>query len=220
MRVTGVTRRTTSLAFVATLLSASFAAAAAGGVGQRHGSESGATFRVLLRGPGHGTVTSKPRGIACGSVCSRRFEEGATVVLRAAPREGSRFRSWSGDCVGKSSLCRLVVRGSQTVKATFRRRGPFEDVGQVVNTRPVLNVTRAGPAGRVASSPSGIDCPPVQKCSQRFDRGDRVTLRAVAPDGFTFVGWSGLLVDCLGRRPLCSVRMNATTDVTATFTRS
>ena len=178
---------------------------------------SAATFRVILRGAGNGAVTSMPRGLDCQATCSARFAENTTVILRALPRKGSRFQGWSGACVGRSALCILVARGTQTVSATFARKGgPFEDVSQVVTTRPVLNVTRAGPAGRIVSSPAGIDCPPVATCSRPFDRGHRVTLTAMAPKGAALVRWDGLLVNCPGKSS-CSVTMNATTDVTATF---
>jgi hypothetical protein len=204
-------RSTLGLTFAALL------ALAGHGAAQTPGLAGKAVFRVGSSGPGHGSVTSVPPGIDCPSLCTGRFPAGATVVLVATPRATSRFAGWSGGCVGLSSWCILTAERNASVAAWFvRESGSFEEVGSVFVTRPVLNVTRAGAAGEIRSSPAGIECPPVGGCSSRFDRGERVTLRAIPPQGYVFVRWSGLLVSCSGSGP-CSLRLNTTTDVTATF---
>jgi len=48
---------------------------------------------------------------------------------------------------------------------------------------------RLSPAGRVTSSPFGIDCPP--NCSAPFSFGQTVTLTAHPDDGHVLLGWSG-----------------------------
>lgn len=52
------------------------------------------TVRVFLNGPGAGTVTSAPAGIACPGVCVASFPAGTTVTLTAAAGTGSRFGGW------------------------------------------------------------------------------------------------------------------------------
>jgi hypothetical protein len=78
-----------------------------------------------------------------------------------------------------------------------------------------LTVTVAGTgAGKVTSSPSGINCPGT--CSVNFGTGTAVTLTPAAGSGSTFAGWSGA---CTGTAA-CSVTMTAAKAVTATFNLS
>ena len=55
------------------------------------------TLEVSKTGPGSGTVTSSPSGIACGAACSAAFLAGSSVLLAAKPSFGSEFGGWSGD---------------------------------------------------------------------------------------------------------------------------
>ncbi|HET7555575.1 MAG TPA: PASTA domain-containing protein [Gaiellaceae bacterium] len=73
---------------------------------------------VAKAGAGAGTVTSSPAGIQCGSTCSARFADGATVTLTAVPSGASRFAGWSGDCSG-TGACVLSGSASHSVTATF-----------------------------------------------------------------------------------------------------
>ena len=75
-----------------------------------------------------------------------------------------------------------------------------------------LNLTTAGNgAGRVTSSPAGIDC--TSSCSAQFDDPQSVTLTATPNAGQIFAGWSGA---CTGTET-CTVPMLGDRDVTATF---
>jgi len=77
-----------------------------------------------------------------------------------------------------------------------------------------LNVTRNGTgAGTITSAPSGINCGAT--CSAAFTSGTVVTLTATQASGSTFSGWSGACINITGS---CSVTMNETQGVTATFT--
>jgi YVTN family beta-propeller protein len=77
-----------------------------------------------------------------------------------------------------------------------------------------LNVTRNGTgAGTITSAPSGINCGAT--CSAAFTSGTVVTLTATQAAGSTFSGWSGACINITGS---CSVTMNETQGVTATFT--
>ena len=75
-----------------------------------------------------------------------------------------------------------------------------------------LSVTGArNGGGSVTSNPPGINCG--SSCSASFSAGSSVSLTATPASGFVFTGWSGA---CSGTGS-CSVAMNATTSVTATF---
>src|SRR3982750_2745245 len=51
-------------------------------------------------------------------------------------------------------------------------------------------------AGNVQSAPNGIACG--HDCSEAFADGTRITLSATPENGYTFSGWSGSGVDCVG----------------------
>jgi hypothetical protein len=93
---------------------------------------------------------------------------------------------------------RLVRGGRRTV--TF---DPF-----------ALTVAKTGDgAGTVTSVPAGIDCGAT--CTASFDRSSNVMLTASSASGSRFDGWSG---DCTDTGILCTVNLNKTKRVTATFT--
>jgi phospholipase C len=83
-------------------------------------------------------------------------------------------------------------------------------------TQPVpdqLTVALAGGGkGTVSSAPAGINCGTT--CSATFANGTSVTLTAAPGPGVTFGGWGGA---CSGTTLTCSVAVNATTSVSATF---
>ena len=75
---------------------------------------------VTLAGPGSGSVTSNPPGIACSQSCSGSFPDGTAVTLTAAPdtQDGSVFSSWNGSCSGNGS-CTFTANGTVSVGAVF-----------------------------------------------------------------------------------------------------
>jgi endo-1,4-beta-xylanase len=78
---------------------------------------------------------------------------------------------------------------------------------------PRLTVTKAGfGAGRVTSTPAGIDCGTL--CSVVYDEGATVTLTATASGRASFTGWSGA---CTGTDATCVVSMSGPRAVSATF---
>lgn len=78
-------------------------------------------------------------------------------------------------------------------------------------TRYTLGVQRDG-AGEVQSQPAGIACG--EDCSEIYDLGSVVRLRAIPASGQRFLGWSG---DCTGGLPDCTVVMNAPRSALARF---
>ena len=74
-----------------------------------------------------------------------------------------------------------------------------------------LTVTKQGP-GAVTSTPGGINCG--SDCSESYAPGTVVMLTATPNKNRVFQGWGGA---CTGTATTCSVTMNATKTVTATF---
>ena len=77
-------------------------------------------------------------------------------------------------------------------------------------TSYTLSVTKAGTANGTVTCSSSAGT----SCSGPFPGGTVVTLTAVPDSGATFAGWSG---GCTGSSATCSVTMNASRSVTATF---
>jgi subtilisin family serine protease len=91
---------------------------------------------VAKRGPGGGTISSRPAGIDCGARCAADFANATAVTLDARPAAGSRFRSWSGACTG-TGTCRVTLDAAKNVTATFA------DVGRPT-ARPLSGRVRRG----------------------------------------------------------------------------
>jgi uncharacterized repeat protein (TIGR02543 family) len=156
---------------------------------------------VTVEGDAKGTVTSSPAGIDCGSDCTETYASGTGVTLTAHPEGSAAFAGWSGACTGSAPTCTLTMDRSRSVTATF-------------TTKPVLTVSKAGNGqGTVMSTPAGIDCG--TDCNEPYDRGTNVTLKADPNPNSTFEGWSGA---CGGTSLTCSVTMDGSKSVTATFT--
>jgi len=156
---------------------------------------------VTLEGDGAGTVTSSPAGIDCGSDCTETYDLGTGVTLTAEPKGDAAFAGWSGACTGTSTTCTLTMDGPKSVTATF-------------TNKPVLTVSKLGNGtGTVTSSPVGINCG--TDCNEPYAQGTSVTLTATPDSDSTFGGWTGA---CGGSNLTCSVTMDASKSVTATFT--
>lgn len=68
---------------------------------------------------GDGTVTGAPAGIACGSTCTAEYPWGTSVTLTAAPGGKANFIGWGDGCSGSAETCKLTLKASATVSATF-----------------------------------------------------------------------------------------------------
>ena len=73
----------------------------------------------------------------------------------------------------------------------------------------------AADGGTVTSSPSGVSCPPT--CSAAFGSGTKLTLTETPASGWIFQGWGGA---CSGSASTCTLDINSTENVSATFTDS
>jgi len=110
---------------------------------------------VSTAGAGAGTVTSAPAGIDCGSTCSARFANEATVTLTANPAPGSVFTGWSGGgCAGTRIATNAFLDAQRRRKVI--RITPLPD-GDV--TPNVASGLTANPApGSVFTGWAGGDC--------------------------------------------------------------
>jgi uncharacterized delta-60 repeat protein len=86
-----------------------------------------ATFDVVMNklsvakgGKGHGTITSSPTGIRCGSTCARAYAYGTAVTLVARPAKGSVFKGWSGACSTARKTCGLTMNRARSARALFQ----------------------------------------------------------------------------------------------------
>jgi hypothetical protein len=119
----------------------------------------------------------------------------------------------------------MRVRGSLAVRRRFGRPAfrsaiallcvggavaAFPSSVQAVND-PSVVVTLNG-SGRVVSSPSGIDCPPL--CTRTFAQATTVTLTATSKDS-TFIRWGEVCAN--SPKNTCTVTLDGDRDVEATF---
>ena len=159
--------------------------------------------RVVLAGTGaaNGRVTSTPAGIACPPTCAAVFTNGVTITLTSelvGPE--TVFQGWDGLCTGTGN-CQIALNGRQSVVATY-----------TLNQYP-LTITKTGAgAGRVTSTPVGLNCGAT--CTALFDFGLEVALYPTAEAGFAFRGWGGA---CSGLAVPCMVTIEANNAVTAQF---
>jgi uncharacterized repeat protein (TIGR02543 family) len=125
------------------------------------------------------------------------------VRLTAQAATGSRIAGWSGACSGTDAFCDVSLAAASTVNIEFELE------------RYTVNVQRAGTApngGTIASMPSGISCGTV--CSEDYNYGTTIVLRAQARTGFEFDNWSG---DCSGASASCTITVDQNKNVTANF---
>ena len=120
--------------------------AGCGGSGSSDSATSTFDLAVALDGPGTGTVSSQPSGIACGTDCSESYAANTLVTLSASRAAGSVFAGWSGACSGTGS-CEVLMDAARSVTATFVEY--VVDCSASASYAPPLPITvpsSAGPA--------------------------------------------------------------------------
>jgi uncharacterized repeat protein (TIGR02543 family) len=152
---------------------------------------------------GSGRVTGN--GITChgpGS-CTENEPKNSSVTLHAEPDDGYMFTGWTapGDCVGAGDTCNLTMDTARSVTATF---APAVNLGVTVSG----NGNVSGGAGAINCGNGGVIC------SANVAQNATVTLIATPALGSTFTGWTGA---CGGAATSCTVLMNQSKSVTATF---
>lgn len=153
-------------------------------------------------GNGLGQLTSIPAGIDCGSDCTEFYAYGSLITLNASADPSSTFAGWIGACSGNQAVCTITVDSAKSVTAIF-----------MLNQYSLTLSKSGGGAGKVVSSPSGIDCG--NACAASYPHGTALTLTATAATGSTFAGWQGV---CSGAANTCPVTMDAAKAATALFT--
>jgi hypothetical protein len=154
------------------------------------------TVYAVAVAAGGGTVTSDVPGIACGEACVASFGAGVKVTLTPS---GS--VSWGGACTGSGACVVPVIRARAVTAA----------IGGVQPTRRPIAVSVTG-KGSIVSSPAGISCGTV--CGVLLPVGSRLTLHAVAAEGWILAGWSG---SCQGVARSCAVVARAASAAVASF---
>ena len=150
-----------------------------------------ATFTAIPPPPRQCTLTASPSPSAGGTVSGGgTYTCGTTVTVTATPNTGYRFSRWSGACTG-TGTCSVLVNANKSVTATFTRR------------QCALTASASPSGGGTVSGGGTYTC------------GTRVTVTASPNAGYQFSRWSGA---CTGTGT-CSVLLNASRSVTATFTR-
>jgi hypothetical protein len=163
-----------------------------------------ATFRLIrtltvnVVGTG-GTVTVPGSVLDPGSstttTATVRYLDGTLVNLTSSSAVGTVLMSWVGGCVGNGPACAFTIVSDTTVTATFA-------------PGYALTVSKSG-SGTVTGT--GISCG--SDCYQPFSPSTIVTLTATPGASYSFTGWGG---NCSGTGS-CTLLMNATKSVTATF---
>jgi hypothetical protein len=163
------------------------------------------SLTIVKSGTGTGAIISAPTGINCGSTCSASYSSGTLVTLSASAISGT-FSGWSGGGCSGTGTCVVNLTANTTITATFAP--PVPPVTYILT----LHKSGTG-SGTVNSSPTGINCG--STCSASYSGGQSVVLTATPSTGSSFAGWSG--GGCAGSST-CTVSMNASKTVTATFT--
>jgi hypothetical protein len=148
---------------------------------------------------GKGSVESDVPGVDCAAACATEWDLGSVVTLEALAADGQRFVRWSGACTG-SDDCDVTLSAALSVTALFAP----ERYGLVISLAGRGTVTGAGGTCRVA------------RCRRSVTSYEPLRLRARAPVGWRFAGWSG---GCRGVGALCTVRMEHATAVKARFVK-
>lgn len=139
-----------------------------------------AGLAIKKKGAGHGKVSSKPAGIACGTTCSIVYDVPIHVTLTAAPKRGSYFAGWSGGGCSGRGKCKVAFNHPTTVRARFEKLCPgfFNDPRhQIAGTK--------GPDVLVGTGKNDIICGLDGRDELRGKGGDDLLLGAKGNDRLT-----------------------------------
>lgn len=195
------------------------------------------SLSIAPTGEGQYSIFSKPRGILCeaaGSArCSKDFDSRLAVDVYIATGESTELLEW-GDTQRATRNCQTFERTwpqwiRELLVGTFYAAKVHTCRVEFPSSKKVrlapkfgqqkLTVKKSGTGtGKVTGvdlSLSGlIDCGAT--CSSIFGRNATVVLAPLADEGSQFVGWSDPLC---GTKLLCTITMNTSKEITATFNR-
>jgi len=147
---------------------------------------------------GNGSVSSKPKGIKCGTACTQavaNMPEGAAVELTAKPSSGTFVKWEGGDCEGSTNpVCTVTMNEDETTTAVF------SDPSKALSFATTLTLEKDG-SGLGTVKAAGLGCEFL--CSStsvvyqgpvtlpKPKPGKVVVLKAVSAPGSKAVEWSG-----------------------------
>ena len=140
------------------------------------------------------TVSPTGSGTVTKSPNATSYTYGTAVTVTAAPAAGWVFDHWGDSCTGTVNPCVVTVDGVEAVTAYF--------INSAYPNKLTVNTTTGG---TVTPNPTGGS----------YADGTVVTLTAAPATGYTFSQWNG---DCAGQANPCSLTMNGSKTVSATFT--
>lgn len=79
---------------------------------------------VKFGGGGAGDIGATDGSVGCAiesGICTEEFAKGSRVTVEAAPRSGSIFTGWSGNCVPQGEQCLVVLDRDETITAEFTK---------------------------------------------------------------------------------------------------
>ncbi len=81
--------------------------------------EAGGLRLEINRTSPHGTITSNPAGINCGSICVGGFAAGTVITLTVVPDPGWAFSGWSGGLSGSANPAVFTLQNNTVITAAF-----------------------------------------------------------------------------------------------------
>lgn len=159
------------------------------------------TLNLFTDGTSTGIISSNPTG---GPV----YPNKTVVTLTATPVAVAEFGGWAGACAGVlTTTCTVTMDANKTVTATFNLK----------TTKLRLSASGgsiSGVATQVGSEPRSC----LDACTWTYPIAatSRVTLTAIAAQGYIFKEWTGGA--CLNTaNPICALTFETDTSVTAVF---
>jgi hypothetical protein len=158
------------------------------------------TVSLTFNGAGSVVLSNDGSSVTCTSNCTQPMDPDSSAFLTATGASGTYFSGWGGDCSGTLNNCDLSMTSSKTVSVNFATK-----------LQVAVTVTGSG-QGTVISSDAQLNCP--SACVDYVASGAVLTLNANPSAGSTFSGWSGA---CSGSQPNCTLTVNASMSVSASF---
>jgi uncharacterized repeat protein (TIGR02543 family) len=175
---------------------------------------------------GTGKVSSKPKGINCGSACDEAvalMHKEQVVVLKAQAGTGTTIASWTGcesstGVGGAEGTCTVSMTKAKEVKVTWA------GTSRAIIEPKALTLSKGESSGKGTVKAAGMACE--AECadtevlyqgpvlSPKFKAGKAVELKETPAFGSEFTGWSGA---CSGSEPTCIVTMEEAKSVIAKF---
>jgi hypothetical protein len=120
-----------------------------------------------------------------------------SITITATANTGYQFGHWEGDLTGTTNPAPLVVDGNKTITAVFN---PVYAL--TVNTNPIGS-------GTVTLAPT--------QSAEGYAKGTKVTLTAIAGEGYKFDHWSGALS---GSQNPVTITVGSEQIITANFAKA